>query len=160
MLLYCHNCRTLYICGVITLLLTRHGYYFIIMVPPPPTRTPLQVYPGDTLLFDCPNGSNSNAWYQVSVEGVGESGGCGWVWRVWICQLIAVQYLDPPWDHLHVCTANWFGMLHLCSPHFVSPITEETCTHHQTHHFGLGFVLKCYQSMCIQSTILAGCSHL
>jgi len=47
--------------------------------PPSPTRTPLQVYPGDKLLFDCPNGSNSNVWYQVSVEGVDLSANCNTV---------------------------------------------------------------------------------
>lgn len=134
--------------------------------PPPPTRTPLQVYPGDTLLFDCPNGSNSNAWYQVSVEGVGECGGCGRVWKVWVsvegvdlsanCNTVPRPTMRPsPCLHSELVWDATF-VLSL----FVSPITEGTSTHHQIHHLGLGFVLKCYQSMCIQCTIFARCSRL
>lgn len=76
LLLYCHNCQTLYTCGVIT---NQTWLLFYHIGLPPPTRTPLQVYPGDTLLFNCTNGSNSNVWYQVSVEGVDLSANCNTV---------------------------------------------------------------------------------
>ena len=41
--------------------------YFDDLVLPSPLSSPLEVNSGDKLIFQCPNGSFSNLWYQVCV---------------------------------------------------------------------------------------------